>query len=250
MAKPKKPLLSFGAKGTIADALTFQKRGQATIARKKPIPKDPESPGQLTQRQVYLEAIDAWHALTTQEKEAWRGVYPGLTAYQCFMRYKIRELLKPPAPEEYTEEQTQHNVQTALSSFYQKYLGQRLTISNRKVTKLGFWLYKVASPTGDVIFQIRRITPDQAIVSKVWGDASALQFYSTYEELTLDAPILINEEVRICVHYTGGDWINCINFRWQDTDVKADEYLTYVSTTTWIDITDSDAAYRYKYYLP
>ncbi|GAI77025.1 unnamed protein product, partial [marine sediment metagenome] len=97
---------------------TFQKRGQLTIARKKPIPKDPKSPAQLAQRQIYRDAVDAWHALSPAEKEAWRGVCPGLTAYQAFMRFKIRELLgPPPPPPEYTEEQTQHD--------FSMYLGQR-----------------------------------------------------------------------------------------------------------------------------
>ncbi|MBA7591601.1 hypothetical protein ES708_33761 [subsurface metagenome] len=90
MAKPKSPLLSFGARGTIADSLTFQKRNQGTIARTKPIPTDPKSPAQLAQRQRYRDAVDAWHALTPAEKEAWRGVCPGLTAYQCFMSSELK----------------------------------------------------------------------------------------------------------------------------------------------------------------
>ena len=90
MAKPKNPLLSLGARGTIADSLTFQKRGRRTIARQKPIPTDPKSPAQLAQRQRYKEAVATWHSLTPQEKEAWRGVCPGLTAYQCFMRSELK----------------------------------------------------------------------------------------------------------------------------------------------------------------
>jgi hypothetical protein len=86
MAKPDKPLLSLGARGTIADSLTFQKRGKGYIAREKPIPTDPKSEAQLAQRQIYKDAVSAWHALSPEEKEAWRGVCPGLTAYQCFMR--------------------------------------------------------------------------------------------------------------------------------------------------------------------
>ncbi|MBA7582535.1 hypothetical protein ES708_24465 [subsurface metagenome] len=89
MAKPKSPLLSLGARGTIADSLTFQKRGRATIVRQKPIPRDPKSPAQLTQRHRYKEAVAAWHSLTAEEKDAWRGVCPGLTAYQCFMRAEL-----------------------------------------------------------------------------------------------------------------------------------------------------------------
>jgi hypothetical protein len=77
--------------------LTFQKRGQLTIARKKPIPTDPKSPAQLTWRQVYKDAVSAWHALSPEEKEAWRGVCPGLTAYQCFMSSQLK-YVAPPIP--------------------------------------------------------------------------------------------------------------------------------------------------------
>ncbi len=99
MAKPDKPLLSLGARGTVADTLTFQKRGRGTIARKKPIPKDPKSLAQLAQRQRYKDAVSAWHALSTVLKEAWRGVCPGLTAYQCFMKSELNYVpLPPPIP--------------------------------------------------------------------------------------------------------------------------------------------------------
>ena len=90
MTKLKIPLLSFGAQGTIANALTFQKRARGHFARQKPIPKDPKSPAQLAQRQIYRDAVDAWHALSPAEKEAWRGVCPGLTAYQCFMSSELK----------------------------------------------------------------------------------------------------------------------------------------------------------------
>lgn len=96
MAKPKKPLLSLGARGTIGDSLTFQKRGRGTIAREKPIPKDPKSEAQLAWRQVYRDAVAAWRALTAQEKEAWRGICPGLPAYQCFMRSQLKYVPPPP----------------------------------------------------------------------------------------------------------------------------------------------------------
>ncbi|MBA7566576.1 hypothetical protein ES708_08267 [subsurface metagenome] len=96
MAKPKSPLLSLGARGTIADSLTFQKRGLATIVRKKPIPKDPKSPAQLARRQIYRDAVASWNSLTLQEQEAWRGICPGLTPYQCFMSEELKYV--PPLP--------------------------------------------------------------------------------------------------------------------------------------------------------
>ena len=97
MAKPKSPLLSLGAHGTIADTLTYQKRHRVSIARVKPIPTDPKSPAQLAQRQLYSDAVDAWNALSPEEKEAWRGVCPGLTAYQCFMKTELK-YIPPPVP--------------------------------------------------------------------------------------------------------------------------------------------------------
>jgi hypothetical protein len=96
MAKPRNPLLSLGARGTIANTLTFQKRGRGTIAREKPIPKDPKSEAQLARRQIYRDAVAVWNALTPEEKEAWRGVCPGLTAYQCFMSSALKYAPPPP----------------------------------------------------------------------------------------------------------------------------------------------------------
>lgn len=103
MAKPDKPLLSLGARGTIAHSLTFQKRGRTPFVRQKPVPKDPKSPAQLAQRQIYKDAVDAWHALSPEEREAWRGVCPGLTPYQCFMRSAL-EYAPPPVPIDIGEE--------------------------------------------------------------------------------------------------------------------------------------------------
>ncbi len=100
MAKPKSPLLSLGARGTIADSLTFQNRGRLTIARNKPIPENPRSEAQLAQRQTYTDAIVAWNDLTPQEKEAWRSVCPGLSPYHCFMRSELKYV--PPLPPELT----------------------------------------------------------------------------------------------------------------------------------------------------
>jgi len=250
MAKPQHPLLSFRARGTIADTLTFQKRGRATIARKKPIPKDPKSPAQLAQRQTYKEAVAAWHSLTPEEKDAWRGVCPGLTAYQCFMSYKIRELLAPPPPpEEYTEEQTQYDSSGTLQAGQYYKQGQRLTIPNREVTKLGFWLSRNLLPTGDVIFKIERVIGETLIASKLLCDASELATEATYYEVTLDTPVIINEEVRIYTEFDGGEASNYVELWFQNADVKGDELKTALMTT-WVDIGTQEMAYRYKYYLP
>ncbi|MBA7588671.1 hypothetical protein ES708_30736 [subsurface metagenome] len=248
MAKPDKPLLSFGARGTIADSLTFQQRGQATIARTKPIPKDPKSPAQLAQRQIYRDAVASWHSLTTEEKEAWRGVCPGLTAYQCFMSSKLKYVPPVPPPEEYTEEQTQHN--SLLGTQYHLYSGQRLTISNRRVSKLGFWMRKIGSPTGDVFFQILSVADDGILLSKKWGIAQDLPSDAPeYKEVEFEAPVLIDEEVRILTFFDGEpSTSHYVITRCQNTDVKENEYSTRGKPSSWIPITTMDTAYRYKYY--
>ncbi|MBA7585690.1 hypothetical protein ES708_27678 [subsurface metagenome] len=77
--------------------MTFQKRGRLTIARQKPIPTDPQTDLQLAQRQVYRDAVADWNALTSEEKEAYRGVCPGLTPYQCYMKSAL-VYVAPPIP--------------------------------------------------------------------------------------------------------------------------------------------------------
>lgn len=145
-----------------------------------------------------------------------------------------------------TEEQTSYNDEVAIQTA-RKRGGQRLTIPNREVTKLGFWLRKRNNPTGDVTFEIRRVSDDGLIVSKVLGDASGLQDPVNYEEVTFDTPTNINEEVRICIYYPFGDLTDNVRLNYQDSDVKADEYLTYGG---WSDFTDLDCAYIYTYEEP
>ncbi len=250
MAKPQQPLMSLGARGTIAGSLTFQKRGRLTIARQKPTPTDPKSPAQLAQRQIYRDAVATWNALSPEEKEAWRGVCPGLTPYQCFMRSELEYVEPTPPPEEYTEEQTDHT--SPLGTQYHLYSGQRLTISNRRVSKLGFWMRKIGSPAGDVFFQILSVEDDGILVSKKWGIAQDLPSDAPeYKEVEFEAPVLIDEEVRILSFFDGvPSTSHYVITRYQNTDVKENEHATRGSPGGWIPIATGDTAYRYKYYLP
>lgn len=71
MAKLDNPLLSFGAHGSIGNALTFQKRNRGTMARKKPTPTDPYSLPQAYQRWLYQDYAEYWHSLTAAQKQQW-----------------------------------------------------------------------------------------------------------------------------------------------------------------------------------
>ncbi len=246
MAKPRNPLLSLGARGTIADSLTFQKRGRGTIARQKPIPKDPESAAQLAWRQVYRDAVTIWNLKTLEEKEAWRGICPALTPFQCFMR---SELKWPPPPPELWEDQLLYNSTQSIHGDTYFYVAQILTIPNRTVTKLGFWLSKYGSPLGDVIYEIARYPAGNTIAHQLLRDASLLNTEPTFEVVEWETPPTINEDVFLVVFFPHGTNSNYIRLYYQNTDVKPDEFFGRYRTY-WNLHTDWECAYRYAYQLP
>ncbi|MBA7590636.1 hypothetical protein ES708_32763 [subsurface metagenome] len=153
-----------------------------------------------------------------------------------------------PPPEEYTEEQTEGIYSSSVGLGLYKKVGQKLTIPNRKVTKLGFWLKKSGSPTGDVTYQIRKVSDDSLITEKVLCDAAEIPIERTYEEAVLDTPTLINEEVRIIVIHPNAQASHRISFYYAEADLKANECFTRYSNTTWTDDTANEMTYRYKYY--
>lgn len=148
-------------------------------------------------------------------------------------------------PEEKTEEQTQSNYDITLQEGVHSRVGQKLPIINREVTKIAFLLNKIGTPTGDVVFTIRKVSDDSIIVSKLWGDAADLQAALTWEELELDTPTFVNEEVRLMVEYVGSSKIGS---RFQSTDVKAGESRADYYLGGYQDTPDHDGTYRYKYY--
>lgn len=150
------------------------------------------------------------------------------------------------------EEQTTYNTARILHLGVAERSGQRLTISNRMVSKLGFWLRKYGSPDGSYYFAIRKISGDAIIVREAAGVANDLTETVTYMEYTFSSPVFINEEVRIMVEYGedgSGNATNLITTYWQNTDVKADEFNTYMQDDVYIDWDDffEDHAYRYTY---
>ncbi|GAI71681.1 unnamed protein product, partial [marine sediment metagenome] len=188
----------------------------------------------------------AWHALSPEEKEAWRGVCPGLTAYQCFMSSELKPA--PPPPEEQTEEQTEHDAVNSMYLGSNTKIGQRLTIPNRKVTKLGFWIYKTGSPTGDVTYEIRLVTGDELLCSQFVSLIQDLPEIVTYTEIEFDDPQTINAEARIVVCFEAGSPGNALMVRKQNSDIKPGEYWCRYKDAAWTPNPANDTAYRYKYY--
>lgn len=94
MGKTKTPFFSLGARGTIGDSLTAQKRGRQTLIRQKPIPAYRKTLPQQYQRWLYEDYAYLWR----QQDEATRKLYTAagvrfhLTGFQYWMKYHLKNL--------------------------------------------------------------------------------------------------------------------------------------------------------------
>lgn len=127
--------------------------------------------------------------------------------------------------------------------------GQRLTITNRVVSKLSFKCGKGGgggAPTGTITYTIRSTSDDSVLATKAWGDAGDI-VTGEWMEVTFDTATYANEEVFILLEFAGGDSSNYVTHYGANTDEKADEYYVrylegaYNNATTW------DATYIYTY---
>lgn len=94
MSKLKNPLLSFGAKGTLGSALTFQETPPGPLVRTKPLPAYRRTLLQQYQRWDYEDAIYYWETLSTAQKSVYRATASRLhlPIFAAFMRYYLRNL--------------------------------------------------------------------------------------------------------------------------------------------------------------
>lgn len=94
MAKLKNPVISLEAHGTIADTLTLQRRKGETIARKKPVPRQPNTLAQMYQRWDYQYSISIWHDLSNADKQAYKaaGGRLHMTGFAYWMKVQLAGL--------------------------------------------------------------------------------------------------------------------------------------------------------------
>lgn len=74
--------------------MTFQRRGKATIAREKPIPRDPYSLAQAYQRWDYKDYAYLWTLETEASKQSYRtrASRYHITGYSLWMKEHLRDL--------------------------------------------------------------------------------------------------------------------------------------------------------------
>jgi len=146
-----------------------------------------------------------------------------------------------------TEEQT--NVTTLNNGISSgSAAGQRLTITDRTVRKLSFYLMRTGSPGGTLTFYIRKIN-DDVVAYKLWGNSNNISTTPTWYEVTFDTPVYINEEVYILVGASVGYSMNVIAiYGSYPDDVKANEYVAIrTSGGSYTYGTDRDMGYIYTY---
>jgi len=147
-----------------------------------------------------------------------------------------------------TEEQTSYNQTQGIGYSATLGLGQRISVLYRTLTKLGFWLSRRGTGgPGTVSFKIIRYSDKIELASKDLGLASSLPLVPTYKELTLDAPISLNDDIIIVVWNEGGDTDNCAVVSYQYSDIKPSEHLIQYAAG-WLDLTEYDCAYIYTFY--
>lgn len=94
MAKPKTPLFSLEAHGTIGDTLTFQGKGNLKVSRSKPLVPFSLSLPQQYQRWLYEDYVALWHLQTNAVKATYRGygTRHHLTGFAYWMKYHLLNL--------------------------------------------------------------------------------------------------------------------------------------------------------------
>lgn len=118
---------------------------------------------------------------------------------------------------------------------------QRKTISSKQIARAGYSFRKVGSPTGDIVFRVRKID-DTILQEVVWGNVSVLDTAFAWRYAWFTNPPTINEEIRATIEFAGENLLNSIIVRYQATDVKASEYRSDW-TSSWTDYTTQDLTY-------
>lgn len=95
MAKPKQPLLSFKARGSLGHALTYARVRGVTVAKRIPTPNQPRTLLQLYRRNLYSLALEWWRSLTPAQAAELRtqAAALGLPIYQYFMKVVLSTVI-------------------------------------------------------------------------------------------------------------------------------------------------------------
>jgi len=89
------PFADPSAHGSVADSFSFRRRFNTVVFQKKPEPKQPNSAGQLAQREKFKQAAEDWYYYDEQSKDYFRerAKQLGMTARNLFLHAKLRNIM-------------------------------------------------------------------------------------------------------------------------------------------------------------
>ena len=121
-------------------------------------------------------------------------------------------------------------------------LGQKITVPNKTICRLGFYLQKFGSPTGTLYARIRRTSDDSIVeTSGDTVDVSTIPASWTWYYFTFSS--LINEEVYCLVEYNQGDADNGVRVGDYVSDVISGLWVRYYNGG-WLEYADRDATIK------
>lgn len=131
-------------------------------------------------------------------------------------------------------------------------LGQRLTIHGT-IIEIGYRVARVGYPTGNITFSIYDAETNELLFTRVWGDASELPTsnITSYPTVTVMPALTLNQEVRLCVEYYGGNAINhCLAGYYTGDRIAGQWYTNYMHYGAWHDIGEAEEGSYYLKYIP
>lgn len=92
MVKLTGPLLATSASGTLASHLNFMDTRRGTVARRKPVPKQPRSGLQVSIRVMFLWLTKQWAGLQQAKKDTWLPATnaAGISAFNHYCQVNMR----------------------------------------------------------------------------------------------------------------------------------------------------------------
>lgn len=149
MTKVSNPLFSFDARGRLGKELNLTKRRGVNITQKKPVPRQPNTSGQLAVRGVWQDGIAQWHLLAADEKNSYESKARPyhMTGFAYFMRGYMKENYPPPPPPPEEERYEYYLIgDDGASSIYTiNYAAQTFApLISHKITKVILVLHRTA----------------------------------------------------------------------------------------------------------
>lgn len=153
MSKLRVPLLSFQARGSVADTLTYTQANSIHIVKRIPKHFDANTQAQRDHREKFIECIEHWRELSDEEKAAYESQARPyhLTGYQYYMSLNIMTVWCPP----YTlYEECPHIGVSSTVIYGATYRGETFTPQHtHTIYRLKLKLYRIGNP-GDLTITI------------------------------------------------------------------------------------------------